>query len=903
MNNLRAAIDTLYRKVPPDQVIHSCYKPDIKRNYHESVWKESNIQQLLFDHLPGYSHTDIEHIWQKIAEDWGRNSENKQDEQVSVFHLLYHFSHQVLCQDRKEPVVEYQQLMRWRQLSHLLGEDLFTTCYLAYEDVVSRHQRMFFAWRPVIGSNNIRLKNMLQKGLAENHFHLQGSAPHCDISWLALMNKITNRRKQFNDFLQDGELEVTPSLGVGSHHHDLYVLTMKAAAIRVFLFKVLKGISIDKEGLLSEQGLRELLQPKSTSKESKWLISQLPILQRSIDVCREMYGYQLDKSMKVSRPDYWLGKDLDESNVNGNALLCGERIFLYECFKAIKCNKPEFTKYHDLFYTYLIIKSQFREEMIQLNPRVGFRNFELYQDRKMVFLEGRDIYHHAIYNMAVNTSRANQNIKSFEARVAPRDSVPDIKKHLHKMECDINTKVYTQANYSGVDRYLEKYQTNGGDKSENESLFYVHHFIKKKDKSKLKKPIEMAVGDMQCRHHQLRKEIQRQALSIAAFRSSTHELTNKLLGIDAAASELNTRPEVFAHAFRYLKHYRDKGQYNRFTENDPTPPLKSTFHAGEDFCDLVDGLRAIDEAIKFLELGEGDRLGHALALGIDPAEYYKSKHGTIMLPKQWHLDNLVWLISRVNKYNLYQFSTFSQYLRWEFQTLYNEIYQEMSVDEEGKAEAHVITPELYYEAWKLRGDDPFRYRAHDAHEEKQSITFWERCGENERYPDKGVIRKSRKVNRLYREYHFNAKVKKRGNEIKRFEVKSEYIKLVTEIQKQFQKEIAKRHLGIETNPSSNYLIGTFRRYDKHPLLKFYNLGLETDPEKIKSCPQLFVSINTDDQGVFNTYLENEYAIMALALEKMKDDNGEPLYHSAMIYDWLDRIRQMGLEMSFLKPNT
>lgn len=38
--------------------------------------------------------------------------------------------------------------------------------------------------------------------------------------------------------------------------------------------------------------------------------------------------------------------------------------------------------------------------------------------------------------------------------------------------------------------------------------------------------------------------------------------------------------------------------------------------------------------------------------------------------------------------------------------------------------------------------------------------------------------------------------------------------------------------------------------------------------------------------------------MALALEKCKDENGEYLYNQTMIYEWLDRIREMGLEQSF-----
>lgn len=109
-------------------------------------------------------------------------------------------------------------------------------------------------------------------------------------------------------------------------------------------------------------------------------------------------------------------------------------------------------------------------------------------------------------------------------------------------------------------------------------------------------------------------------------------------------------------------------------------------------------------------------------------------------------------------------------------------------------------------------------------------------------------------------------------------------------------------IGIETNPSSNYLIGRFGCYCQHPITKFFNIGLTTDEKKILDCQQLFVSINSDDQGVFNTYLENEYALMAIALCKQTDEEGHNVYNDQQIYDWLERIRQMGLEQSFLHKN-
>ena len=63
---------------------------------------------------------------------------------------------------------------------------------------------------------------------------------------------------------------------------------------------------------------------------------------------------------------------------------------------------------------------------------------------------------------------------------------------------------------------------------------------------------------------------------------------------------------------------------------------------------------------------------------------------------------------------------------------------------------------------------------------------------------------------------------------------------------------------------------------------------------------MFVSINTDDQGVFNTCLENEYALLVLALQKDLNSDGSRKYTDAYIYDWVDRIRNNGIEQSFLQ---
>ena len=116
-----------------------------------------------------------------------------------------------------------------------------------------------------------------------------------------------------------------------------------------------------------------------------------------------------------------------------------------------------------------------------------------------------------------------------------------------------------------------------------------------------------------------------------------------------------------------------------------------------------------------------------------------------------------------------------------------------------------------------------------------------------------------------------------------------------------QKFVSRKHIGLETNPSSNKLIGVLSRYDEHPIQKWYNVGLTYDSEQLKTSPQSFISINTDDQGVFNTCLENEFALVACALEKQKNPDGSPVYNQAQIYEWLENIRRMGLEQCFRTP--
>lgn len=145
---------------------------------------------------------------------------------------------------------------------------------------------------------------------------------------------------------------------------------------------------------------------------------------------------------------------------------------------------------------------------------------------------------------------------------------------------------------------------------------------------------------------------------------------------------------------------------------------------------------------------------------------------------------------------------------------------------------------------------------------------------------------------FYYRYHYDKDTKKAGLEAKEFWVKDWYIKLMRDMQKAIRQDLFQRRIAIECNPTSNVKIGTFRMYDRHPILTFNNHYLEDD----NATPNMKVSINTDDLGVFDTSLTNEYALMFDALKKKRHMEGN--YNDDAVYDYLNYVRKTGLEMAF-----
>ena len=839
---------------------------------------EKNISlQALHGYMPSYSDTEIRNMMEGLENFFGEYNEflriGKTGEHFSVFDAIFRLAELILTRKNNEVTVRYEEILRWRATTKDVGEEILITAFLAREDLNRGGLCRDFSWPFVIGHNNVQLQRMTRQGMAENHFHLWGSAPYFHITWIWMMNHMEEleKRESISNLNQDPRTLYLTS-GRLETEADLKKCCLQAALIRLYLFAILYNEPLNIGGEVKDAD------PEKLGKEVQYYLTHYEELRWHIDEVQNALN-----GMRMDEVDYMLSVSRDDSYeaYPDNHILSGERKFLYEMFRKIEARNEEMSHHmYNLFYAYLLIKEKIRGEMIQTNEWVGFENFSIYQDRKDM-IEMDPNLENMKARMAV-TSSLQQNVEKLELRISPCSTAEENGRRIRNLDRAIDPER----------KILDKY-------------YYVMHFIKKKD--------EYVPQDRYCdpRHMKLRQEIKKKAMALLKMREKYPMEAKRILGIDAASQEIGCRPEVFAQSFRTL-HADTKYAY---TANgyEKLPQLRVTYHVGEDFLDVTDGLRAIDEAIHFLNLDCGDRIGHGLALGINASDWYESKKWRISLPKQDYLDNIVWLYHAIRRFHIDGMDNLKVWLEKEFYRYFEEVYSRFisseyikNIQEHVKMNANQgnlnFDIHAYYDAWKLRGDAPELYRRGMYRNRAAYMAPFEVNAVNGRFPKEFDLRKKQAVSILYHFYHYDADVRREGRKSVNKKVDLEYVKAVTAVQKAMQYEIAQRGIGIETNPSSNVMIGTFERYDQHPITTFYNHGLTDNMEELNACPQIWVSINTDDQGVFNIKLENEYALMARTLEKKRDKNGKLLYKKSMIYDWLDKIRKMGLEQSFLQKD-
>lgn len=402
------------------------------------------------------------------------------------------------------------------------------------------------------------------------------------------------------------------------------------------------------------------------------------------------------------------------------------------------------------------------------------------------------------------------------------------------------------------------------------------------------------------RFGRIRRRTRDEAFRLFRLLSTPHPAVPFIVGIDAANLELPTPPEVFAPAFRFLREYpidvrRIDPPHDRFGSRREILSLLEqrrlgmTYHVGEEFRHLLSGLRAIGETIEFLNPRAGDRLGHAIALAVEPEIWAEQIGYQAVLPKQEWLDTLVWV--------------------HHFLGPGTDLLGELGVEDEiqhlsravygssGK-ESDWPIPTLH-DAWRLRQLDPYSLDMDKLMEGHYRVREQTRHGaQRRRWADVQAqvletVNESVGSNQAYRLlnlYWYHSQVRQEGDRIQTVDMlpqKRAWLAVCRLVQEKMKKLVQSRELIVEVNPSSNRLIGPFADLSKHHVFRM------TLNEARRLAREVRVTVNTDDPGVFNTSLAHEYYLLGEILLQQ----GVP---EAEVVNWLNWLRENGNDSCFVR---
>lgn len=720
--------------------------------------------------------------------------------------------------------VNFDYLLEWEGFCNKIDSNIFIAAYAAINPNVDLKRTS-----AVTRHDNKYLNSILMNGAADNHMHFKASGYSADMSWANLILCSFNDDKALNAFIDNSRmLERNFAMSKSS----ALLILKKIKLIRLYLEY---QISKDEKKLYS----------------SNTFSNKIVFILSLDDELR--FNCLLDKYKSILKPlmDY-IEKQYEKCD-NVKKYFMFEREFLKKLFLLMRDETNPLLMH--LCNIYLMGISKIRFLFVQDNIGMGFKKFKLNENVKDQLLSLSSYSSHSIirendvYQSVFDRCYSSNIVKKAEFRIAPKSA--EILLSTIKQIDDNNNLVSKQY------KYLKKIKYG-----------IIIHFIRSEVEPDLKKGM--------WRWESLRDKYKKDTRVVLNYINRHFKYSEKIVGIDAANYEMNCRPEILAPFFR---RFRMEKNINR--------KLGITYHVGEAFDELCSGLRAIDEAIEFMNLRRGDRLGHALALGIDINKYRDVKRNRIAMPLQNYVDNLAWMYSLIAGSGAAEDKTCLSYLADEFykygSILFKNIYLHFNIND-------------YVDSCILRGDSPETYIDSDKLKKYLKNYFYNDLENNYMFNNENINHKRAFLNKnarqLYRLYLTDIELFKNGKKYINLHLSNNYWDAVKVSQHLLRHKIYLKEIAIETNPSSNRKISYIKKFIDLPLLEFNHCHISNFIRN-NGGEDLPVSINTDDCDIFQSDLSNEYALVAAALQRES-------YPIQEIYEYIEYLRKESLLQSFVE---
>lgn len=343
-----------------------------------------------------------------------------------------------------------------------------------------------------------------------------------------------------------------------------------------------------------------------------------------------------------------------------------------------------------------------------------------------------------------------------------------------------------------------------------------------------------------------------------------------LRGIDVCGVEDHEPLWVSAETLRRVR--RESGRIAARRPRLLLQPLRLTLHAGEDFTWLTTGVRAIAEPFLWKLIERGDRIGHGIALTLDPKKWWQHRAGSVVKTTRIHrLLDLAFLAR-------YAADCSDAHLRW----LEANIRESVGViwPQWGTAQNLV---ERAQDFWCGLGERITRTMmqpgaspaVHRPHEQWIYSYLWNRS------------------TRARADSEVSLRIGDQGNP-PNLQSASMECDLLAKARRNLIREVTRWQVCVESNPTSNLVVGSLDSMAAQDFLQVR----PTRVAKEIGDETLTWTISTDDPITFSTTLADEYAYAWAGMVLRKDNQCDPAYARAL----LDEAAATSMRMRFTIPN-
>ena len=502
-----------------------------------------------------------------------------------------------------------------------------------------------------------------------------------------------------------------------------------------------------------------------------------------------------------------------------------EFFWLTELFEKWRYSAPEGLE--RLLWIYLLIQNQYLTLLVQRDDFFGFDQFQKYTMTEL--REETEKSYLSRFKHAHGAGVYSQ-VRYLEGRFAPKSDPNKMQKLLFsvlrgyweylKGHMTVDWEHPQPLNITQALDNLEQVKLG----SICAELALVPHFIKRKPKKDEVYPYAL-----------LFKDLKNQAAILMDILNHEPRLTRWIRGVDAAANEMHAPPELFGPLFRVLA----KSGIAHFT-----------YHVGEDFPHLISGIRSIDDALRFLPLRNGDRLGHCTAIGITPDIWKRSLPLSLSMTKETRLLDLVFIWRELRSHP--ELLRYASNAAIEAVRLAHEVF---SLEEE-------ISITTLDKVFKLRGVlAESEGLLGELYGPLKPNSLW--LEEYERARESANTAGMKRPLKLYQQWLTADYVRKQRAEY--IEVPLEYLpdEALVSLQQTVMAKMADRNIAIECPPTSNTRISQYRDVSEHHIFRWMGLP----GEAIEGDVPMSICLGSDDPGIFVADLKSEFYHLFVVLTR------------------------------------